>query len=336
MKIFRVGGSCRDEKLGFAPKDFDFVVVGCSGEEEFLRKFPGAEKTGKFFPVYVINDKEYAFARREWKSGEGHTGFTFSVDPSISLMEDLQRRDLTINTFAVDCETGEEFSVPGAGKDLDELVLRHVSSAFSEDPLRVFRVARFACKIPGSVVAKETIDIMKSISIVSLPGERIWGEMEKSLNTSEPHRFFEVLREAGTLEKIHPNFQSIDVVMNELVDPIMRFASLFINNSVVDTVSICNRLKVPKLFKSAAMLVAEHFGTFKKGIRNEKMVRAIVSINRSIGYVRFNELLKVHNCGNTNFCEIIKVGVPENERNKSGKEIKILLTSRRLEVLKRC
>jgi tRNA nucleotidyltransferase (CCA-adding enzyme) len=231
MKIFLVGGYIRDSLLGLDPKDKDFVVVG-SSKEEMLNL--GFQEVGNFFPVFLHPDNkcEYALARKEKKkSGNNpHSNFDFEID-NVSLEEDLKRRDLTINAMAL---SGEEFNICDSSKqiidpyngfkDLKNKTLRHVSEAFSEDPLRVLRVARFSAKLPDFRIAPETIDLMKEIvkedEFKKLSQERILKEMIGAFNTPKPSNFFEVLKEVGGLEYYFPELHAlIDVPQNPIYHP---------------------------------------------------------------------------------------------------------------------
>ncbi|MBO4440965.1 multifunctional CCA tRNA nucleotidyl transferase/2'3'-cyclic phosphodiesterase/2'nucleotidase/phosphatase [bacterium] len=200
MKIYRVGGSVRDEILGIPVHDTDFVVVGAT-VDDFMQRFPNALKVGKSFPVFLVDGSEYAFARKERKSGVGHCAFDIVADPGVTLEEDLKRRDLTINAIAKDLETGELIDPFGGVADIGKRLLRHVSPAFAEDPLRVYRVARFAAKFPDFSVDGSTVALMNSMApeLSSLSSERVWGECEKALGSQGASRFFRVLKEAGLL-----------------------------------------------------------------------------------------------------------------------------------------
>ena len=205
MKIYQVGGSIRDELLGRTPKDKDYVVVGAT-VEEFLARFPDAKKVGADFPVFIVDGEEYAFARKERKAGIGHKRFEVQADPGVSLIEDLYRRDFTINTFARDIETGELFYVGSAKKDLKDKILRHTSGAFREDPLRVYRAARFAATL-NFAVHPDTLKLMESMKdeLNALSSERVYMELERALMHGErPSFFFDVLRDARVLDVHFP------------------------------------------------------------------------------------------------------------------------------------
>lgn len=221
MQIYRVGGAVRDMLLGKRPKDHDYVVVGAT-VEEFLDRYPEAEQVGRSFPVFLVKpgtrgstdcfdhdwSGEYAFARVERKVGVGHGGFEVAADPSVTLEQDLARRDLTINAMALPyvfrdwVPLEEQLIDPHGGlRDLRAEVLRHVGPAFSEDPLRVFRLARFSAQL-GFDVAEETVAAARAIGeveVASLSAERVCGELLRALGARYPRRFVEVLERCGHL-----------------------------------------------------------------------------------------------------------------------------------------
>lgn len=207
MQVFLVGGCVRDHLLGVPNKDRDWVVVGETPASMLARGFVSV---GKDFPVFLHPDtgEEHALARQERKSGVGHQGFSFSTD-EVTLEQDLLRRDLTINAIAMTME-GSIIDPHGGLRDLEARVLRHVSEAFREDPLRVLRVARFAARFSqfSFTVAPETIALMREMvqagEINHLTAERVWQEMERALAGPAPRVFFDVLREVGALTVILP------------------------------------------------------------------------------------------------------------------------------------
>ncbi len=210
MKIYRVGGAVRDRLLGRPVHDTDFVVVGAT-EAEFRSRFPTAQRVGNTFPVYLVDGVEYAFARRERKVGPGYRGFETVADPSVTLEEDLKRRDLTINAMAEDLETGEIIDPYDGRNDLSRKVLHHISDAFVEDPLRLYRVARFASQLPDFMVASETLAMMKQLvpELDTLSPERVWLECERALAAPAPDRFFRILSETGALPVHFPELQAL-------------------------------------------------------------------------------------------------------------------------------
>lgn len=197
MKIYKVGGCVRDQLLGLDPKDIDYVVVGATPEEMLALGF---QQVGAAFPVFLKDGEEYALARKERKTGVGYNGFDVVFDTSVTLEEDLSRRDLTINSMAMDMDTGEIIDPFGGRHDLAQGVLRATSDAFAEDPVRVLRTARFAARY-GFTIAADTVGLMRSIApeLVHVPQERIWAEFEKGLSERNPARMFEALEYCDAL-----------------------------------------------------------------------------------------------------------------------------------------
>jgi len=205
MKIYAVGGAVRDELLGLKVTDRDYVVVGAT-PQQMLRL--GFKPVGKDFPVFLHpkSHEEYALARTERKTARGYKGFKIHAAPDVTLEDDLARRDLTINAIAKD-QGGRIIDPYGGVKDLKAGILRHVSPAFAEDPVRVLRVARFAARF-GFDVADETLELMREMTqngeVDALVAERVWQELAKGLMEKSPSRMFEVLRRSGALIKILP------------------------------------------------------------------------------------------------------------------------------------
>ncbi|WBG64048.1 multifunctional CCA addition/repair protein [Pseudomonas citronellolis] len=213
MQIYKVGGAVRDRLLGQPVSDTDWVVVGASAED-MLEK--GYRPVGADFPVFLHpkTGEEYALARTERKSGRGYGGFTFYASPDVSLEEDLVRRDLTINSMAED-DNGRLIDPYGGQRDLDARLLRHVSPAFVEDPLRVLRVARFAARFAplGFKVADETLALMRELSesgeLEALTPERSWKEIARALMEARPDVFVQVLRDCGALAVLMPEVDAL-------------------------------------------------------------------------------------------------------------------------------
>jgi tRNA nucleotidyltransferase (CCA-adding enzyme) len=206
LAIYRVGGTVRDELMGRSSKDADYVVVDASPEEMQLRGF---RPVGRDFPVFLHPDsgEEYALARTERKSGHGYHGFVFHTGPDVTLEDDLARRDLTINAMA--CSPRGQIIDPfGGQQDIEQRILRHVSRAFREDPVRILRLARFAARFPDFRVADETLALCREMVVEGevdhLVPERVWQEMSQALMETRPSRFFEVLRECDALAVILP------------------------------------------------------------------------------------------------------------------------------------
>lgn len=213
MEIYLVGGAVRDELLHYPVTERDWVVVGARPQDLIDL---GYQQVGKDFPVFLHPETkdEYALARTERKQGHGYTGFAVHCDPAVTLEEDLLRRDLTVNAMARHPD-GSIIDPYNGQRDLAAKVLRHVSDAFVEDPLRVLRTARFAARYAhlGFTVASETMDLMTDIvqqgELAHLSAERVWVEMERALAESEPQVFIEVLRDCGALAALLPELDAL-------------------------------------------------------------------------------------------------------------------------------
>lgn len=208
MKTYLVGGAVRDELLGLPVKDRDWVVTGATPEEMLQQGF---KQVGADFPVFLHprTREEYALARTERKQGRGYHGFTVYSAPDVTLEDDLKRRDLTINAMAKSTD-GELVDPFGGREDIQTRSLRHVSEAFSEDPLRILRTARFAARLQplGFTVAEPTLTLMRQMvrdgEVEHLVPERVWQEIQRALHENEPGTFFEILRDCGALASIIP------------------------------------------------------------------------------------------------------------------------------------
>ncbi len=213
MKTYLVGGAVRDRLLGIEVRDRDHVVVGAR-PEEMLRA--GYRPVGKDFPVFLHpqTNEEYALARTERKSGRGYHGFVFHADPGVTLEEDLRRRDLTINAIAED-GNGALIDPFGGVRDIEAKLLRHVSPAFAEDPVRVLRIARFAARFAsrGFRIADETLALMRQMvtdgEIDHLVPERVWAETQKALTEPTPSAFLRSLRACGALRVLFPEIDAL-------------------------------------------------------------------------------------------------------------------------------
>lgn len=213
MRRYLVGGAVRDPLLGRPVVDHDHVVVGATPDDMLARGF---KPVGKDFPVFLHPDtgEEYALARTERKTGHGYHGFAFHADPGVTLEEDLARRDLTINAIAQD-EDGTLIDPFHGQRDIGERVLRHVSPAFVEDPVRLLRVARFAARFAplGFHVAQETMALMRAMvadgEVDHLVPERVWAETRRALAEAQPSAFVRVLREAGALAVLFPEVDAL-------------------------------------------------------------------------------------------------------------------------------
>jgi len=211
MSIYSVGGAVRDELLGLPVQDRDWVVVGATPEAMAAQGFL---PVGRDFPVFLHpqTKEEYALARTERKTAPGYGGFVFHTAAEVTLEDDLVRRDLTINAIAKS-ESGEFIDPHGGRRDLAAKVLRHVSPAFAEDPVRILRVARFAARFSDFSVAEETVALMRQMTdsgeVDALVAERVWQELARGLMEARPSRMFEVLRACGALKKILPELDAL-------------------------------------------------------------------------------------------------------------------------------
>ncbi|ROH84132.1 multifunctional CCA addition/repair protein [Pseudomethylobacillus aquaticus] len=211
MKSYRVGGAVRDALLGLPVKDVDYVVVGATPEQMVAL---GYRPVGKDFPVFLHphTHQEYALARTERKTAKGYKGFQVHAAPEVTLEQDLARRDLTVNAIAED-EHGQLIDPFNGQRDLQARVLRHVSPAFSEDPVRILRAARFAARFHDFTVADETMQLMHDMvqagEVDALVPERVWQELAKGLMEAKPSRMFEALRACGALQRILPELDRL-------------------------------------------------------------------------------------------------------------------------------
>lgn len=256
MQVFLVGGAVRDQLLGLPVHERDWVVVGATPGE--LQQ-QGYRPVGKDFPVFLHpqTHEEYALARTERKSGKGHRGFTFYTDPDVTLEQDLQRRDLTINAMA-QSESGELVDPYHGQRDLHARQLRHVSAAFSEDPLRVFRVARFAAQL-GQFhfqVAAQTLTLMREIVACGqcqhLSQERIWSETEKALHSTHPGYYFTVLDNCDALTCIGTisGHNIAQLQQTSATEPLIRWAVVTCGAQIV--------LTTPKVYQQYHQLISRH------------------------------------------------------------------------------
>jgi tRNA nucleotidyltransferase (CCA-adding enzyme) len=270
MQVYLVGGAVRDELLGRAIRERDWVVVGAEPAE--LERL-GYRAVGREFPVYLHPEtqEEYALARLERKVAPGYRGFVTEFSPAVTLEEDLLRRDLTINAMARSAE-GQIIDPYGGRADLQARVLRHVSPAFAEDPVRILRVARFTARLAdlGFTIAPETMALMRAMvasgEANALVSERVWRELDGALATSSPQRCFEVLRDCGALAVLLPELATMRGAALSLealhataeagaANPV-RWASLLAGLRAADVESLCARLRVPNQYRELALLAA--------------------------------------------------------------------------------
>ncbi|OYT98128.1 MAG: multifunctional CCA tRNA nucleotidyl transferase/2'3'-cyclic phosphodiesterase/2'nucleotidase/phosphatase [Burkholderiales bacterium PBB1] len=279
MKAWKVGGAVRDALLGRPGSDIDWVVTGATPE---AMRAAGYLPVGRDFPVFLhpVTRQEYALARTERKTAPGYHGFVFHADPGVTLEEDLQRRDLTINAMAQD-ETGRIIDPYGGQHDLQARLLRHVSPAFAEDPVRILRVARFAARFVDFQVAPETQVLMQRMVSVgevdALVAERVWQELSRGLMEVQPTRMFDVLHDSGALARLMPELQAawssatpeatrwrcaIDLAARQALPLPARFAVVTTRLGGIDhttradaLASLCERWRIPTDCREVAELV---------------------------------------------------------------------------------
>ncbi|WP_060482871.1 multifunctional CCA addition/repair protein [Pseudomonas sp. NBRC 111119] len=268
MHIYKVGGAVRDRLLGLPVSDTDWLVVGATVEDMHAK---GYRPVGTDFPVFVDprTGDEYALARTERKSGRGYGGFTFYASPDVTLEEDLIRRDLTINAMAED-EHGKVYDPYHGQDDLEKRLLRHVSPAFAEDPLRVLRVARFAARYApmGFRIADDTLTLMQQISasgeLQALTAERSWKEIQRALMEAQPQVFFQVLDACQALEQMMPELHQGPLCLAALqqaaahAQPLhVRWACLLGRLAPEQVKAVNKRLKAPRESQELAQLTSQ-------------------------------------------------------------------------------
>jgi tRNA nucleotidyltransferase (CCA-adding enzyme) len=265
MRVYLVGGAVRDELLGRPVSERDWVVVGASPEE--MQRL-GYRAVGRDFPVFLHpqTHEEYALARRERKVGPGYRGFTTQFSADVTLEQDLQRRDLTINAIARDSQ-GQLVDPFGGQRDLAARSLRHVSEAFVEDPVRILRVARFAARFAGLgfTVAPETLRLMRRMvdngEVRALVPERLWRELCRALGEPTPEACLDLLQECGALAVLMPELQwepparrALRIAVQLSDDTSVRFAALLGGAGAERIAALCARLRVPTEYRELALL----------------------------------------------------------------------------------
>jgi tRNA nucleotidyltransferase (CCA-adding enzyme) len=289
MHVYLVGGAVRDRLLGLPVRERDWVVVGATPQQMLAL---GYTPVGKDFPVFLHPEtkEEYALARTERKTGPGYTGFAVHADPGVTLKEDLLRRDLTINAMA-ETPDGELIDPYGGRDDLNNGILRHVSPAFAEDPVRILRIARFAARFSrwGFHVAHDTNRLLRTMvasgEVDQLVPERVWAELVKALAEPVPERFFMVLHGCGALARLFPELGSLYPAAGHAATPpvqavlpvlqaavglsgetAVRWAALIcdIDNTAPDALdtprleAMCNRLRAPNACRELALLALQY------------------------------------------------------------------------------
>ena len=278
MEVYLVGGAVRDSLLKIPFEERDWVLVGSSPEELSEQ---GYMPVGSQFPVFLhpTTKEEYALARTERKSGRGHKGFIFHTDSSVTLEEDLIRRDITINAIAQD-SNGNLIDPYQGRRDINDKKIRKVSNAFGEDPLRVYRVCRFIAKLYhlGFTIEKETLDSMREIALSgeleTLSKERIWMETVKALNCESPEQYFETLRACGALKTLiledSLSIRSLEKIKKKTGNTEVRWAVLLKDTKAIKEVN--NKFNVPKSYAQLSE-VFRYFNLFmSKAEFNPKMI----------------------------------------------------------------
>lgn len=350
MKIYLVGGAVRDQIMGVVPNDKDYVVVGATIEGMLKRGF---RPVGKSFPVFIRkgSNEEYALARKEVKTGPKHTDFGFFFDKSITLKDDLVRRDFSCNAIAYDIEEDKIIDYHGGVEDIHNKILRHISPHFVEDPLRVIRLCRFAAQLNFSV-ARETMNLARDMvlqnQLENLSAERIWGEIQKALRYPNFYRFIEVAHECFALKKILSAVErlwfvkkdsrertlaehTIDCLKNVSKDnEIVKFATLLHdvgetkfsgpNHSNEDSEQhgvqiikdICHTLKIPNDFRSFAVFVCKNYKKFQQVSQMD--IEQLLDLT--------DEYIKKTPADFENFMAICKAAVPDADFKNSERKIR--------------
>lgn len=284
MKIYLVGGAVRDQLLGFPVKERDWVVVGTTPQEMLGL---GYRPVGKDFPVFLhpTTHEEYALARTERKTAPGYKGFHFYAAPDVTLVQDLQRRDLTINAMAQEAiidSSGKIIDIceaiidPFNGQeDLKNHLFHHVSNAFAEDPVRILRVARFSARFSDFALHPDTLQLMQEMvrngEVNALVPERVWQEWEKALQESHPEKFFDILCICGALSVLFPEFsknkegfKALERAAQRHAEAIVCFAVLFHTLDTNSIRAITKRYHLPKDYHALALLVANEYQNYDK------------------------------------------------------------------------
>ena len=314
MEIYLVGGAVRDQLLGLPIKERDWVVVGATPEEMIARGF---RKVGRDFPVFLHpqTNEEYALARTERKSGKGYTEFICYSDPSVTLEEDLKRRDLTINAIAQALD-GKIIDPYCGQKDLENKILRHVSAAFVEDPVRILRVARFASRFSDFKIHSETLQLMHQMlingEVDALVPERVWREFSTALNEKASYRFFEALYDCQLIKKLFPeisaHFVNIIAILRQAEQKnfaaIERFTVMASCLTEEEIVVLCERLRAPKDYKELAFMAAANKNICLNALRlnADELVGVLEKLDAYRRPERFERFLVASAVGNDPEC----------------------------------
>ena len=267
MEIYLVGGAVRDQLLGLAVQEKDWVVIGASPEEMLAL---GYQPVGKDFPVFLHpkTHEEYALARTERKSGKGYKGFTFHTDTSVTLEEDLVRRDLTINAIA-QSNDGALVDPYNGQADIKNKILRHVSPAFQEDPVRILRLARFSSYFPDFSIDPATLTLANNMvndgEVDALVPERVWQELAKTLRSQRPSQFFHTLNQCGALSVLFPalsiegsGIKTLSAIENSIGSPTIRLAIALHTLTETEAKTLIERYRIPNDYSQLCLLLIKH------------------------------------------------------------------------------
>jgi tRNA nucleotidyltransferase (CCA-adding enzyme) len=299
LQIYLVGGAVRDQLLGLPIHERDWVVVGSSAEE-MLRL--GYQPVGKDFPVFLHPEskEEYALARTERKYAKGYQGFQFHADPSVTLEEDLKRRDLTINAIA-QTEDGQLIDPYGGKKDIENRCFRHVSEAFGEDPVRILRLARFSARFTDFETHPDTIKLMQAMVVAgevdALVAERVWKECQRALGYAMPTRFFDQLQAAQALESLFPcgdrfakNQRALQRACEFSTRCHVRWAAWNATKTEAEGKACSEKYRIPSTYKELSSLVIKHGASYLR-LEKETDAEAILHLLIQIGALRDTEKL---------------------------------------------
>lgn len=303
LQCYVVGGAVRDTLLGLPVGDRDWVVVGASPEHLAQRGFI---PVGGDFPVFLHpqTKEEFALARTERKSGRGYQGFTFYTGPDVTLADDLSRRDLTINALAIDTQ-GHFYDPLGGYADLEQKTLRHIGTAFVEDPVRLLRLARFAARFSSFRIAAETeqlaLQLVQNGEVDALVPERVWQELHKGLQTHHPLRMVQVLAQCGALERVLPGLRlspTLDTAMacaiRHELSTLQRFAILCSQSPHPE--SIAQHIKAPTAYKEAARLLPLLLDAAQAQPTPNQMAQALQRLDSLRKPERYRQLVQAAEC----------------------------------------
>lgn len=317
-----MGGAVRDRLLGLPIKERDWVVVGATPE---ILIEQGYLSVGKDFPVFLHpkTREEYALARTERKVGRGYKGFVFNARSDVTLEQDLLRRDLTINAIA-QTEAGQLIDPYGGEQDIKNRVLRHVSPAFAEDPVRILRIARFAARFGEFHVHTKTQQLMKRMvragEVNALVPERVWQETVRALASISAERFFEILDDCGALEivfagltRVHLDLAALQRTIQKNFHETLRFAALLHKLPEERLSNLCHHLRVPKAYASFSLLVVRHIDQYRE-FRNLSAEDLLIFFEKTDAFrrpKRFAQMIAV--------CAVIIADQPESQLSISNR-----------------